>query len=240
VTTDAELDAAVLGAALEARGEAGYAEGAKRYLKSDLDFYGTRMPLIRRTVRDFRKERPDLSRPALLRLVKESWSRPVHEMRLAAILLLAGDVDRLRATDLGVVENMLRTSFTWAYVDPLAIDVGGGMWVAGTLSVGDLDRWANDDDFWIRRSSMLVLLKPAKAGNEKDFERFARYADSMLEEKEFFIRKAIGWVLREVSKKDPEKVQAWVEPRLDQMSGVTRREAIKYLPTARPHRSSRR
>ena len=51
----------------------------------------------------------------------------------------------------------------------------------------------------------------------------------MLNEREFFIRKAIGWVLREVSKSHPNVVRAWVEPRLGQMSGVTRREALKYL-----------
>ena len=51
----------------------------------------------------------------------------------------------------------------------------------------------------------------------------------MLGEREFFIRKAIGWVLRDTSKRRPELVRAWVEPRLEQMSGVTRREAVKYL-----------
>jgi len=62
-----------------------------------------------------------------------------------------------------------------------------------------LDRCC-DDDFWLRRSAMLGLLRPLRAGGG-DFERFARYADAMLEEKEFFVRKAIGWVLREVAKR---------------------------------------
>ena len=54
----------------------------------------------------------------------------------------------------------------------------------------------------------------------------------MLEEKEFFIRKAIGWVLREVAKKRPELVAAWLGPRVHRASGVTVREAVKYLPQA--------
>ncbi|MEA2447730.1 MAG: hypothetical protein QOK47_1367, partial [Actinomycetota bacterium] len=58
---------------------------------------------------------------------------------------------------------------------------------------------------------------------------FARNADLMLEEKEFFIRKAIGWVLREMSKRRPEEVRDWIEPRADRASGVTLREARKYL-----------
>jgi 3-methyladenine DNA glycosylase AlkD len=92
-----------------------------------------------------------------------------------------------------------------------------------------LDRWASDDDFWIRRSSILALLRPLRRG-EGDFGRFARYADGMLEETEFFIRKAIGWVLRETSKKRPELVSAWLRPRAARASGVTVREAVKYLP----------
>ncbi len=76
---------------------------------------------------------------------------------------------------------------------------------------------------------MLALLIPLRRG-EGEFDRFARYADAMLDEKEFFIRKAIGWILREVSKKRPEIVHAWIAPRTHRASGVTMREALKYLP----------
>ena len=63
-----------------------------------------------------------------------------------------------------------------------------------------------------------------------DFGRFGRYADSMLEEREFFIRKAIGWVLRDTGRKRPELIAAWLEPRAERASGVTLREAVKPLP----------
>jgi len=58
---------------------------------------------------------------------------------------------------------------------------------------GVLDRWAADEDFWVRRAALLSLLRPLRRG-EGDFGRCARYADMMLAEREFFIRKAIGWV----------------------------------------------
>jgi 3-methyladenine DNA glycosylase AlkD len=92
-----------------------------------------------------------------------------------------------------------------------------------------LDRWAADDDFWIRRSALLALLLPLRRG-EGDFERFARYADAMLDDKEFFIRKAIGWVLRDTAKWRPEIVYQWLLPRAGRASGVTIREAVKPLP----------
>jgi 3-methyladenine DNA glycosylase AlkD len=95
-----------------------------------------------------------------------------------------------------------------------------------------LDRWAEDADFWVRRAAMLALLLPLRRG-EGDFERFSRHADRMLEEKEFFIRKAIGWVLRETAKKRPALVEAWLAPRTHRASGVTVREAVRYIRKAR-------
>ena len=133
------------------------------------------------------------------------------------------------ARDTGLLENLLRTSRTWALVDGLAVNVVGDIVDRWPEASDVLDRWAGDDDFWLRRSAMLALLRPLRAGGG-DFERFARYADAMLEEKEFFVRKAIGWVLREVAKRRPELVAAWLAPRVHRASGVTVREAVKPLP----------
>jgi 3-methyladenine DNA glycosylase AlkD len=91
-----------------------------------------------------------------------------------------------------------------------------------------LDRWATDDDFWLRRSALLALLVPLRKGGG-DLDRFLRHADAMLDEKEFFVRKAIGWVLRDVGKKRPDVVFAWLLPRARRASGVTLREAVKPL-----------
>ena len=80
----------------------------------------------------------------------------------------------------------------------------------------------------MRRAALLSQLAPLRAG--RDFARFAGYADAMLEEREFFIRKAIGWVLRDYGKTHPDTVTAWLMPRRARASGVTMREAVKYLP----------
>jgi hypothetical protein len=115
----------------------------------------------------------------------------------------------------------------WAYVDDLAGNVAGDLVVRYPDGLRRLDGWAADPNFWIRRSAMLALIDPLKRG--APFDRFAGYADSMLEEQEFFIRKAIGWVLRETSKRRPDEVYAWLLPRAARASGVTLREAVKYL-----------
>jgi 3-methyladenine DNA glycosylase AlkD len=97
---------------------------------------------------------------------------------------------------------------------------------------GIIDRWARDADFWLRRSALLVHLLPLREGRGS-FERFARHADAMLEDSEFFVRKAIGWVLRAASRRDPDRVAAWLLPRAALASGVTLREAVKHLPARR-------
>jgi len=93
---------------------------------------------------------------------------------------------------------------------------------------GELDRWAGDGEFWVRRAALLALLPPLRASGG-DFARFARYTDAMLDEREFFVRKAIGWVLRETAKRRPGLVYKWLAPRAARASGVTLREAVRYL-----------
>jgi 3-methyladenine DNA glycosylase AlkD len=214
--------------ALCAAGSAERADHEKRYLKSALDHVGASVPAIRRAARAVRRARPDLARGDVLALVEALWRRPVHECRMAAVEVLDAYVDRLAAADVAVVERVLRGARTWALVDGLAAHVAGGL-VERFPELGSaLDRWATDEDFWIRRAALLALLVPLREGRG-DFARFARYADAMLEEEEFFVRKAIGWVLRDASRKDPTRVAAWLAPRAARASGVTLREAVKYL-----------
>lgn len=90
-----------------------------------------------------------------------------------------------------------------------------------------LDAWATDEDLWLRRSALLALLDPLRTGG--DLARFERYATAMLDETEPFIRKAIGWILRDIGRKRPERTRAFVERHLARMSGVTFREALEVL-----------
>jgi 3-methyladenine DNA glycosylase AlkD len=207
------------------------AEGQKTYLKSDLDFAGVAVPDLRRIVGVWLKEHRRLTRDELVRLVRELWRRRLHEHRGIAIVLLQRRGGLLEPQDAALLQAMLRRSCTWAYVDAIAVHVMGPL-VERHPQLGQvLDRWAVDDDFWIRRSALLALLMGLSRG-QGDWKRFARYADSMLEEKEFFIRKAIGWVLREVSKKEPDRVFDFLRPRVGRVSGLTLREGSKYLPPA--------
>jgi 3-methyladenine DNA glycosylase AlkD len=206
------------------------AEGEKSYLKSDMHFLGATLADIRRVARQAAK---GLDRDGAVWLAEELWSAPTFERRMAAALTLDLHADDLRSEDLRLIERLIRESGTWALVDVLSGDVVGEMGLRLRIR-RTLDRWARDDDFWVRRSSLLAELTPLKHG--APFEPFARRADAMLEETEFFIRKAIGWVLRETSKKRPDEVYRWIAPRTHRASGVTMREAVKYLDAARAER----
>jgi 3-methyladenine DNA glycosylase AlkD len=199
----------------------------KAYLKSALSFLGVPLPAMRQLVKTIRRP-PALDRDSLLQLVRTLWGRSVFELRMVAVLLLEVFEPLLRPADIRLFERLIRESKTWAFVDQLAIAIIGPLVERAPELLAVLDRWSADTDFWVRRSALLALLPPLRRG-VGDFERFGRYADQMLDEREFFIRKAIGWVLRETGKKQPDLVYAWLEPRCGRASGVTVREAVKYL-----------
>jgi 3-methyladenine DNA glycosylase AlkD len=202
----------------------------KAYLKSDLEFLGASVWEIRRVVQAFSKG-TELTHDTLVDLVEALWAEPMHERKMAAVALLELHPWLLGSADMPLIERLLRESRTWALVDGLAGDVVGGILVASPVKVTPvLARWATDPAFWVRRASLLAELRPLRAGG--DLAPFLRRADAMLEEKEFFIRKAIGWVLREAGKKQPGEVIAWIAPRTHRASGVTMREVVRHLPAA--------
>jgi 3-methyladenine DNA glycosylase AlkD len=215
-------------AALRDGGDPGRAEQEKRYLKSELEHVGASVPTIRRIVKAELAAHGPLKHDEFIDLVSALWARQIHECRMAAVEPLELRDDVLRASDIELIERLLRQSGTWALVDGLAASVVGNLVERYPELSETLDRWSSDEDFWIRRSALLALLRPLREG-QGDFERFGRYADAMLEDREFFIRKAIGWVLRDTSRKRPDLVFEWLAPRAARASGVTIREAQKHL-----------
>jgi 3-methyladenine DNA glycosylase AlkD len=223
-----KVKAAELRAELNQLGSPERAAREKRYLKSKLTHLGVPVPDIRKTAKSFYRWHPDLNRRDLIELVERLWSEPVHELRVVGIELLVLCSDLLREEDIDLVEDLIRMSSTWALVDPLATTVTSNLIGRFPQLADRLDVWARDEYMWLRRSALLALLPPLRAA-DGDFDRFGWYADQMLEESDFFIRKAVGWVLREVSKKRGGLVYDWLAPRTHRASGVTMREAVKYL-----------
>ena len=227
-----DADAALLERELRLAGSPSRAVSERRYLKSSLEFTGTAVPATRAIVVGWRRRHSELTRQRLTQVATALWDQPVFECKMAAVILLTDRRRLLGSGDAELVERLLRTSGTWALVDALAADVMGFLVERFPELLDVLDRWAIDDDFWMRRSAMLALLVPLRRGDLANWQRFAGYADAMLAEREFFIRKAIGWVLRETAKKHADVVADWLAPRVHRASGVTIREAVRWLPAA--------
>lgn len=204
--------------------------GAKAYLKSDQEFIGVAAKPLREVARAFLADHPEVDRKVLVDLVLGLWQRPVFELKAVAVALLERRTSDLVIDDLEFVEELLRRSHTWALVDWLCTKVAAPLVEREpekTKAV--LERWSQDVDFWIRRASLLAQLPALRAG-AGDFELFASFASQMVGEREFFIRKAIGWVLRDVSKKRPDLAFNFLLNHVHEVSGLTFREGSKYLP----------
>ena len=224
--------ARILAEDLRAIGSPERAAAEQRYLKSDLEFFGVTVPEMRRVVTAAVRRVPGLDREAALAWAVALWREPVHERRMAAVEVLRLVRTQLRPDDLATVEELIRDARTWALVDSLAGDIAGVIALRHPAEAWPrVDGWAGDPDFWVRRSALLTLL-PGIRADRPDLARLERYALGMLAEKEFFIRKAIGWVLRETSKRDPEWVATWTAAHVLEMSGVTFREATRRLSPA--------
>ncbi len=203
----------------------------KRYLKSpeNMQHIGVKVPVIRVHAKAYVKAHPEMSRADVVAIAEELWSQNVHEAKMLAIEILNAQSDLLVAEDTALIERLIDQSHTWAYVDNLSVHTMGNLLKRYPEETKVLDRWVVGENFWLRRAAMLALLVPLRSGSG-DFQRFAGYAESMMEEKEFFIRKAIGWILRETSKKRPELAAEWLTRNAHRCSVLTVREATRYLP----------
>lgn len=230
--TEIKVDSASLQAQLRALYSPDRSEQVRKYLKLNIDCYGVRLPEIRRLTRGWANAQGPWAQERLIASAWQLWELEVIDLRLATVELLRYRKKLLDPASLPDIENMIRQSHTWALVDELSAVVAGHItttWPDQTGAI--LDIWANDTDFWLRRSALLTQLPVVRtaAGNPS---RFLRYADQMLLEREFFIRKAIGWVLRTMGRKRPGEVFEWILPRANFASGVTIREAVKPLTEA--------
>ena len=229
---DVKGEAARLMGEFRAQADPVRAEREKSYLKSDFVHIGVTVPALRKVAVSAVKAKP--TRDELLALAQVLWDvtdegRPVHEARMAAVEVLVKRVTLVRPRDLEMAERLVRDSASWVYVDNIAERIVGALVTRVPDLATTLDAWVDDPYMWIRRTAVLALLPGVRTGNP-DLERISRFGDALIGEREFFIRKALGWVLREHSKKDPAWVVQWVEPRLDVISGVTLREAVRRLP----------
>jgi 3-methyladenine DNA glycosylase AlkD len=203
------------------------AAGAQAYMKSSILSLGVRVPEVRRCVvaaaAAFPFESPEQLRETALVLWREAQWR---EEQYAAIDLTGL---RLVARDplmLPVYEEIIRTGAWWDFVDGVSQRICDLVLAHRAMMTPVLLEWSTDADIWIRRAAITSQLK-AKSATDTGLLRAAIEAN--LGDPEFFIRKAIGWALREFARTNPAWVRDFVMEHAGQLSPLSRKEALRHL-----------
>ncbi len=222
--------------ALEAAGNPERAAAQQAYLKSAMPHRGISSPdreaLLRPILAD--PELAPAGRGVWEATVRELWDQATYREERYAALALSGQRAARTWQDVGTLDlyrHLVVTGAWWDLVDPLAVDRVGPILLshraAATPVIWD---WAEDDSLWLRRTAILAQLKHKDA---TDPALLSHAIDSNLEGtphgREFFVRKAIGWALRQHTRTDPEWVVRFIDRRGSRLSGLSRREALKHL-----------
>jgi 3-methyladenine DNA glycosylase AlkD len=216
-----------LAAELAKIGDPDHAVHMAAYMKTDMPFYGVPSPDRTKVYREMRSRFPITSRSKYQAAVRALWARPHREEKYCAISLAVDHPEYATIGSVSLYRQMILEGAWWDFVDEIAARlVGKVLFDDRERMVPKLDRWIDDENMWIRRTAILSQLKH-KAATDQD--QLFRYCLSRADEKEFFIRKAIGWALREYAKTEPAAVRAFALEHRDRLSGLSFREATKHL-----------
>ena len=201
------------------------------YMKGRFPFLGVRSPARRAAQKPVVAQMRDAPADVLVGFVDECYARPEREFHYVGADAAAKYVKVLGVEHLDDAERWTETNGWWDTVDVIAATIVGGILARpGTQDGWDrVDTWADvweGDEFWLARVAILHQLKYKAATDEAVlFDRCRRRAADT----EFFIRKAIGWALREYAKTNPDAVRSFVDANRDVLSGLSIREAMKHL-----------
>ncbi len=197
------------------------------YMKTDMPFYGVqkagRSEILRAVKRVFVPGDAGEYRA----MVTSLWVLPHREEKYLAIDIAATFSEFITLGQVPLYEQLVVEGAWWDFVDSVASDLVGAV----ALSESDekrpvLDGWIDDDDMWLRRTAILSQLRHKEA---TDAELLFGFCLRRAHETEFFIRKAIGWALRQYARTDPDAVSEFLVANKEQLSGLSFREAAKHL-----------
>lgn len=204
------------------------ARGAAAYMKTKDPFFGVGAQPLRAVIRDLVKGHAPQDQAEYRAQILALWALPEREAKYAAIEWARNFKAFITLDALPLYERLVREGQWWDMVDAIAAHLIGPLLLNHRRTMKPvMEHWIRDDNLWIRRTALLAHLKHKGATDPKQLlEHCLRVAS----EKEFFIRKAIGWALREYSKTAPEVVRAFLETHRGDLSGLSYREGSKRLP----------
>jgi 3-methyladenine DNA glycosylase AlkD len=199
------------------------------YMKSALPYYGVRAPAMRVACKRVFAQHPLATCAEWRSQVLDLWRNAKHrEERYAAIelVLLKRHRECWSPGLLPTIEEMIVTGAWWDLVDGLAHVVGELLRSYPNEVRPVMRDWSQDADRWKRRVSIICQLS---FKGETDLELLYANIQPNLPDRDFFIRKAIGWALRQYAWTDPKEVRRYVRAHEHELSGLSRREALKNI-----------
>lgn len=199
----------------------------RAYMRSQFVFLGIKTPLRRQLLKDI--GRISASSTELLQLAQALWQLPQREFHYVAIDMLAQHRKILRLEDIPALLDLAQQQAWWDSVDGLAGVIGDVLFAARSHHFEaqvSMDLALRDPSMWVRRIAMTHQLGWRL---HTDTQRLFSYAEQLAGEEDFFIRKAIGWALRDFAKWNPELVRGFVTQQAPHLSSLTVRESLKNL-----------
>lgn len=197
------------------------------YMRNQFPFYGVMSTPRKELLKALKKEHLEVldsnEKRALIQLL---WEEEHRECQLVALdWLMQWKPKEFTASDIDLFEWLITTKSWWDTVDGIAPNVVGKYARIFPEQMKEtLHRWESHDSFWIRRACLIFQLRYRQ---ETDLDLLQYFINKFKPDREFFIQKAIGWSLREVSKWNPTWVARVVEE--EQLTGLAKREASKYI-----------
>ena len=225
MTPDAALSA------IKATADGQKAADMARYHKVPRTYLGVANPQIDALAKEWRR---NLELDDRLALADGLWQTDIHEARVAAAKLLTQA--RIRPEDNGawaLIQSWVPDFDAWAIADHASI-AGQKRLVADPARLDDLEAWTTSPHLWTRRAALVMTLPWTKQRHPKPGELEARdrilgWAAAYVPDQDWFIQKAIAWWLRDLSKRDPDRVRAFLDEHGAAMKPFARKEAARLL-----------
>jgi 3-methyladenine DNA glycosylase AlkD len=206
------------------------APAMRAYMKSSMPYLGVSAPALRRSYLLLFHE-IELSTPESWRaMVAELWRGAKYREERYVAIALTGD-KRAAAfqtpSAMPLYEEMIVAGAWWDYVDEIAANRVGPILRGYPAPMGKkMLAWSKSQNVWKRRTSILCQLRFKQ---DTDLDLLYACIEPSLDSKEFFLRKAIGWALRQYAWTDPREIQRYVREQKGRLSGLSQREALKNI-----------
>lgn len=212
---------------LAAAADPAKAQQMQRYMKSEMPFLGVQKPKCTQVTRSALNEHRFTSRDEWIDTVLLLWRTAAYREERYAALDLAARYPKWRdPTLVPVYDELIVTGGWWDYVDEIASRCVGPLlrdYPADMVPV--MRSWSTDPDIWKRRVSIICQLG---SKDVTDLELLRGAIEANISDQDFFLRKAIGWALRQHARNDPRWVRAFVDSH-PELSPLSKREALKHL-----------